>query len=257
LKKNIQHLLDGWGRASPLVHIRFDDDVVYPDFYRAHVQAHAAAHHGASVSLRWVTRPDGRPFAELPLPEFLRADPRRVVPVAASELFASVVPGCASWLGEMSNTVLSREGARRYRNSSMDGLSYHGLSDIGSLLDVSRVAPSAVIRDHLGVFRTHPLQTTKPRGLRSTLQLSRLGAAGARSVARRLGGRAPDGPRPLRNRPSRRCARCARPWTCCSTATAIPACCCRYTSRSERPCSNPTRTRAPSRRRGARRPTPL
>jgi len=158
--KNIQHLIEGWGNVAPLVHVHLDDDVIYPDFYRAHAHANTVGTFSASVSLRWVTTPDGRPAQELPLPDSLDADNARIVPVSSEYLFGTTVPSCANWLGELSNVVLGAYGARRYLDSRMGGLSYYGLGDIGLLLDVSRKAPVAVIRDHLSGFRSSAQQSS-------------------------------------------------------------------------------------------------
>ena len=158
--KNIQFLIDRWGHDTPLVHVHLDDDVIYPDFYRAHALAHLQQRAGASVSLRWVTSSDGRPAGMLPLPAFLDDQPQRILSIGAEQLFANTVPQCENWLGELSNTVLSAEAVRRYRQSSMEGLSYYGLGDIGMLLDVSRHAPIAFIRDHLSGFRSNPQQSS-------------------------------------------------------------------------------------------------
>jgi hypothetical protein len=158
--KNVQHLIEGWGSIAPLVHVHLDDDVIYPDFYRAHAQANAQGTFSASVSLRWVTSPDGRPTQEFPLPGFLEVQNSHIVSVSAEQLFGSTVPYCVNWVGELSNVVLGATSANRYLDSSIAGLSYYGLGDIGLLLDVSRQAPVAVIRDHLSGFRSNPLQNS-------------------------------------------------------------------------------------------------
>ena len=161
--KNIHHLIDGWAARAPLVHVLMDDDIVYPDFYRQHALAHTRGAPGASVSQRWLTASDGRPGAMLPLPAFFDELPERLVCLDAAALFATTAAHCQNWLGEFSNMVLSQEAARRLRGSSMNGLSYYGLADVGVLLDVSNHAPVVFIRDHLGGFRSHPQQNTHKR----------------------------------------------------------------------------------------------
>ena len=161
--KNIHHLLDGWAAQASLVHVLMDDDIVYPDFYRSHALAHSHGAPGASVSQRWLTAADGRPGALLPLPAFFDELPERLVYLDAPALFATTALHCQNWLGEFSNMVLSQTAVRRLRGSSMNGLSYYGLADIGVLLDVSSHAPVVFIRDHLGGFRSHPQQTTHKR----------------------------------------------------------------------------------------------
>jgi hypothetical protein len=157
---NVRHLIEGFARHGRLVHLLMDDDLVYPDFYRAHVQAHARGTVGASVSQRWLTAADGRPGASLPLPGFLDQLADRTVYLDGEAMFASTAALAQNWLGEFSNAVLSQGAAARLARTEIQGLSYFGLADIGVLLDTSRVAPIAFIRDHLGGFRSHPGQTT-------------------------------------------------------------------------------------------------
>jgi hypothetical protein len=158
--QNIQHLLRHWGTQTPLVHLHMDDDVIYPDFYRVHVMAHGSMALGASVSQRWLTGPDGRPVAALPLPAVVEQQPHRVLAIEADALFATTVPTCQNWLGEFSNSVLSQAAVQRLFDARIGGLSYYGLADIGVLLDVSQQAPIAFLRDHLSGFRSHPQQNT-------------------------------------------------------------------------------------------------
>jgi hypothetical protein len=158
--KNIQHLLRHWGHQTPLVHLHMDDDVIYPDFYRMHAMAHASMAFGASVSQRWLTGPDGRPAASLPLPEVVEQQPHRVLAIEAGAMFATTIPTCQNWLGEFSNSVLSQAAVQCLLDARIGGLSYYGLADIGALLDVSQRAPIAFLRDHLSGFRSHPQQST-------------------------------------------------------------------------------------------------
>jgi hypothetical protein len=158
--KNIQYLIKGWGNEASLIHIHLDDDVIYPDFYRAHVAANPSRAFSASVSLRWITAPDGRPSQRLSLPAFLETDNSRLVTVSSKNLFDSTIPHCVNWLGELSNIVLDARSAHRYLDTRIADISYYGLEDVGLLLDISRESPLVVIRDHLGGFRSNPYQTS-------------------------------------------------------------------------------------------------
>jgi hypothetical protein len=55
---------------------------------------------------------------------------------------------------------MSAEGARAYPRPPEDDLSYYGWLDVGFLLTAVQQAPIVCLRDHLGVFRQHPDQTT-------------------------------------------------------------------------------------------------
>lgn len=157
---NHQALLDLWAGRTPLVHFHLDDDLIYPEFYAAHVEAHQGRRLAASVSRRWLSPSDGRPALAVPLPGFVRQDPNHLVEFGADALFATTVADCENWLGELSNMVFSAEGARHYPQPPARDLNYYGLLDIGFALEASRHLPLALIREHLGVFRQHPQQTT-------------------------------------------------------------------------------------------------
>lgn len=159
-RRNHEQLLDLWAEHTPLVHLHLDDDIVFPEFYRSHAAVHAAGNWCASVSRRWLSQADGQPGWSLPLPDFVSGSAQRVVTVDAGQLFASTVGVCSNWLGELSNMVLSAEGAKRYPRPPRDAMSYYGLLDIGTLLEGVQQAPVAFLHDHLGVFRQHPQQTT-------------------------------------------------------------------------------------------------
>ncbi|MDE2372051.1 MAG: glycosyltransferase family 2 protein [Burkholderiales bacterium] len=163
-RRNHERLLDLWGGATPYVHFQLDDDVVYPDFYRAHLDALAGGDYAASISQRWLSQTDAEPAGELPLPDFVRASALRAVPVSPRDLYASTLPGCVNWLGELSNIVFTAAAAARYPRPPCDGLSYYGLLDVGALLECGGDAPLVFLRDHLSVFRQHPQQTSQAVG---------------------------------------------------------------------------------------------
>jgi len=161
--KNIHHLLEHWGTISPLVHLHMDDDVIYPDFYRMHALTHGSATLGASVSQRWLASADGRPVAMLPLPELVAQQPQRVLAIDGRTIFDTTIPLCCNWLGEFSNCVLAQPAVQRLRAAKIGGLSYYGLGDIGTLIDVAQELPIGFLQDHLSLFRSHPGQRTAQR----------------------------------------------------------------------------------------------
>jgi hypothetical protein len=157
---NTRSLLERWNGSSPLVHIHLDDDVVYPDFYRQHVDAHAAGRYSVSVSRRWYANNDTRPAYGNEPPAVVAASPLRVVPVEADVLLRTMIPTCDNWLGEFTNMVMTAASARLWPQAPVQGLNYYGWMDVGFALTVVQSAPLAFIRDHLSVFRQHAQQTT-------------------------------------------------------------------------------------------------
>lgn len=157
---NVVHLLEYWQQSSQLVHILFDDDILYPTFYAEHVQAHVQQAIGASVSYRWFTNELGQPYAASAVPAFVQNSANQVDFMGADELFASVVPTCDNWLGEFSNTVFTADAVQLYKRSRMKDIAYYGLGDVGLLLEISLYAKVAVIKNYLGGFRQNAQQNT-------------------------------------------------------------------------------------------------
>ena len=153
-------LIDLWSGSTPLAHLHLDDDLLYPDFYRQHVEAHATGRYSASISRRWVTQDDIRPVHGIELPRFVAQSPLRLVPVDETQLFQSMVPTCNNWVGEFSNMVLSSQGAACWPRPPSQGLSYYGWMDVGFLLTAVQRLPLVYLRDHLSIFRQHAQQTT-------------------------------------------------------------------------------------------------
>lgn len=157
---NHDALIAHWQHSSPYVHLHMDDDLIYPEFYAAHLAAHAGGRYSASVSRRWYSHLDTRPVHGVALPEFVVCSPLQVVPVDERELFSSMVPHCHNWMGEFSNMLISADALACWPKPPTQGLNYFGWVDVGFLLSAVQLAPIAVLRDHLGVFRQHPEQTT-------------------------------------------------------------------------------------------------
>lgn len=158
--RNHEQLMDLWDGKTPLVHMHNDDDVIYPDFYLRHVQAHATHTCCATVSQRWLSHDDGVPAWSLPLPDFITQSDQHVVQVASEQLFQSTVGRCTNWLGELSNIVMSTDGAAHYPRPPTQDLSYYGLLDIGFILSAGEHLPVTFIREPLSVFRQNAQQTT-------------------------------------------------------------------------------------------------
>lgn len=163
-RRNHERLVDAWAGQSPLVHLLMDDDLLFPDFYKTHVAAHAAGRFAASVTPRWLSHADGRPAWTLPLPDFIENSPEHRVVVSPEHLFQSTLPSCSNWLGELSNIVLSADAARCFPRPPADGLNYYGLMDISALLTACQAQPLVFVRETQGVFRQHAEQTTRNTG---------------------------------------------------------------------------------------------
>ncbi|WP_396270958.1 glycosyltransferase [Ideonella sp.] len=163
-RRNHERLIDLWAGQTPLVHFHLDDDLIYPEFYRHHVEAHATGRYSVSITPRWLGPANGKPAWTLPLPDFVEASPLHRVPVDAELMFRSTVPRGENWVGELNNLVFSAEAALAFPRPPAQGLSYYGLMDISAVLEAVKLAPAIFVRDHQSLFRQHDEQNTRSVG---------------------------------------------------------------------------------------------
>jgi hypothetical protein len=166
-RRNHEQLIEMWDRKTPLVHFHLDDDLIYPEFYRHHVEAHATGRFSVSITPRWLGPASGKPTWTLPLPDFIEASPLHHVPVDADTLIRSTVAKGENWVGELNNLVFAADAIARYPYPPADGLSYYGLMDIGAVIEAVKIAPAVFIRNHQSLFRQHDEQSTRSVGTHS------------------------------------------------------------------------------------------
>lgn len=159
-RRNHEQLLALWAGSTPLLHFHLDDDLIYPDFYREHAQAHAAGGYGLTVSRRWVSGPDGRPATSLRIPDELAARRERVAPLDPIAMFTTSIPVCDNWLGELTNMVIARDAAQLFPAPPREGLNWYGVMDLGLAFAVAHEHPVGYLHEHLSVFRRNAGQTT-------------------------------------------------------------------------------------------------
>ena len=163
---NIVHLLAQCDDDDGLVHVLFDDDLIYPRFYEKHVQAHQQANVGASVSYRWYCNAHGQPLGVTAVPAFVEAASTACQPLSAEQLFGSTIADCNNWLGEFSNAVFKLQAVRLYAHSHLAEIPYYGLGDIGVLLDIAQQQQVVLVKEYLGAFRQHDSQHSVNYGSR-------------------------------------------------------------------------------------------
>ena len=166
-RRNHERLIELWAGQTPLVHFHLDDDLIYPEFYRHHVEAHATGRFSVSITPRWLGSTAGKPAWTLPLPDFIEASPLHRVAVDVDTLIRSTVPKGENWVGELNNLVFAADAMARYPYPPADGLSYYGLMDIGAVIEAVKLAPAVFIRDHQSLFRQHDEQSTRSVGTHS------------------------------------------------------------------------------------------
>lgn len=154
---NILHLL-GQCNGNGLIHILMDDDLIYPKFYEKHVEAHLQSDISVSVSYRWFCNQFGQPMGVSSVPSWVSNTQNSFMKINASQLFASVIPNCDNWLGELSNSVFKPDAISLFARTRLEKIAYYGLADIGCLLEASLQSDLGLIKEYLGAFRQHDSQ---------------------------------------------------------------------------------------------------
>jgi glycosyltransferase involved in cell wall biosynthesis len=158
---NWAHAIKAWGGETELLHILCDDDIVYPQFYARHRQAHLSGHFSSTISRRWYANEAGQPVRHsLNLPEAVDNHPERLLSLDANALFVSTVGRAANWLGEVSNTVMRAEVAELIVQRQVDGIAINGLEDLGAFVCGAHTHPICFINEHLGYFRQSASQNS-------------------------------------------------------------------------------------------------
>lgn len=155
---NIYHLVRTHANDSEFFHLLFDDDVIYPTFYESHLREHMAKRSLVSVSPRWTANETGQPIAQ---------SMDYVTSQALSQSFSAhniakhMVAIGTNKLGEFSHFLYRKEAANILLNPTIDGISYFGLDDIGSIVHATIEQEGIWIPQALGFFRTHKHQNTQ------------------------------------------------------------------------------------------------
>lgn len=157
---NVRHLLKAWGGDGDLVHLLFDDDLLYPDFYERHLIAHSSGRFSCSVSRRWTALESGQPVTRPQVPPELTTHSNRLIAVGPELIYPTTIPFCRNWLGEFSNAVMRADMHDVLVRAELNGLSYEGLEDIGMFLAASERGAVCFVNEALGAFRHGPEQNT-------------------------------------------------------------------------------------------------
>jgi hypothetical protein len=165
-KENIEFLLQRFSqRPTEYFHIMLDDDIIYPEFYSAHIRAHEHIRSSCSISKRWVASENGWPIAGHSLPDEFLLHNRRYLLIDSSLLFRTAVSSMQNWLGELSCAVFRKEAVEDTGEfCTINGITFAGLNDIGSFLKCSLKQPLILIDDTLGCFRKSSTGITQLKG---------------------------------------------------------------------------------------------
>lgn len=182
-----KHFADRGDAATELFHVLLDDDILYPSFYERHLHAHRSAEVHTVVSRRWTANEAGQPLHDnLPVPLAIANHPQRVLAIPTDVLFVHTIGNSSNWLGEFSNATFRRAMALELVDTSMAGISFAGLEDLGAFLKAGLHGPIGFINDHLGYFRLSAEQNSaNPMG--RPLKLAFLAYIALAIATRKLG----------------------------------------------------------------------
>jgi len=126
---NIRMLLSEIKEEYDLVHLFFDDDIIGPDFYKAHADLHQRIDVRVSASARSLVNELGHPIARARLPEKVGRTAKKQVVVTDSYLANTMIPTINNWVGEYSNMVFRGDCLDYFGMTGWTGLHY-GLGDV-------------------------------------------------------------------------------------------------------------------------------
>jgi len=126
---NIRMLLSKISGEYDLVHLFFDDDIIGPNFYKAHVALHQRINIRVSASARAIVNELGHPIARARLPEQLSEVTKNQIVVTNRYLASTMIPTISNWVGEYSNMVFRSDCLDYFGMTGWTGLHY-GLGDV-------------------------------------------------------------------------------------------------------------------------------
>jgi len=163
---NIQQLVRKLSDGGSYFHVLCDDDIIYPEFYKQHLESYSSAEALCSFSKRWIALESGQPVSVAAYPPVVASCGDKSLLVDADYLFQSILPICNNWLGEFSNTVFKKEADTFFLEPKFRGIYHYGLYDLGIYLRCARRHGALFVNDYLGAFRRsstqHSSQTKSP-----------------------------------------------------------------------------------------------
>jgi hypothetical protein len=159
---NILHLLNFIREEEKLIHLLFDDDIIFPGFYESHIYFHENFENSLiTLSKRTYIGDTDTQIKGHGCPVFLSKTTNRLIFLDAADLYKMVVPNTYNWLGEFSNAIFKREAILELIKFRFSTASYLGLGDIGAFLQASeKKGALLLINDYLGSFRIAPSSNT-------------------------------------------------------------------------------------------------
>lgn len=160
--QNIKSLLNNsYVKNFDYIHLLFDDDVIYPNFYFEHLNTFKILPDIlCSISRRYEIDEAGIPFRYPIYPPDIMNSSFKVLTLNDKFLFESVVLGVDNYLGEFSNSLFRRDVASYFDDEFLSNYSYKGLEDVGFFLKVSMNRPLGFINQFLSGFRHSSISNT-------------------------------------------------------------------------------------------------
>lgn len=151
--ENTKYLINKYSEESDLIHILYDDDVIYPTFYENHLRVHSSGIFSCTISARWSADESGLALEAQPIPAEVKNHQNALLSLSEEIMIQTTICKCKNWLGEFSNTIIRKEFCYLLLNPNFNDISYAGLWDLGFFINASISAPVGYIKENLGFFR--------------------------------------------------------------------------------------------------------
>ena len=155
---NMRFLVNSLPAETHYFHLLCDDDLIYPEFYRMHLQSLSRSDAQCSFSKRWVSTETGQPSGVACFPGLIMSSSDRLLLLEPEFLFKSTLPEFNNWIGEFSNIVFRKSADSLLLDPKINGICHYGLFDLGIVLRCAMAKGSMFVNEHLGVFRQSPSQ---------------------------------------------------------------------------------------------------
>lgn len=156
---NIKFLLDIWKQSSDYVHILFDDDIIYPDFYQKSIDNIKKLKTSIHINKRYISNHNRTKIKKIETPKNFSTSETHKIEKKNKNLFHSVIFERNNWLGELSFAVFTKKSVESLYKGKITDTCFYGLNDIGSYLERNLHEAISFSNTELGEFRINPYQT--------------------------------------------------------------------------------------------------
>jgi hypothetical protein len=163
-RQNIEYLLrTAASMQSDYIHILMDDDIIFPDYYSAHLAIHQKYTISCSVSRRIYCLDNRIPVHAPRVPEAIDRYGTKNLLLGKEFIFQTVLNEAYNWLGELSCIVFKKRFIEDNNIYELDRWDTHGLADVSSVMKAAIDSNVGYINSNQGFFRLADQSVTTSR----------------------------------------------------------------------------------------------